>query len=71
MLDPNPETRFSSSECLKHEWFKVAKELENDEEKDCLDITIVKNIKDFKAGSLFKKKAINVSNILITIFRFS
>mmetsp|Transcript_23545 Transcript_23545/g.20897 ORF Transcript_23545/g.20897 Transcript_23545/m.20897 type:complete len:216 (-) Transcript_23545:7-654(-) len=60
MMDQNQHTRLSAAECLEHEWFKVAQELENSEQNDGLDVQVVKNIKDYKAGSLLRKKAINI-----------
>ena len=55
MLDPDQHTRYTASECLNHKWFKVAEELENDEERDVLDSHIVRNIKNYKAGSFLRK----------------
>lgn len=60
MLDVNPKTRYSISECLDHAWFKVVKEIKNDEQKDPLDNNVLRNLKDFRSGSALRRKAMNV-----------
>jgi Ca2+-binding EF-hand superfamily protein len=45
---------------LKHKWFKCAGEFKNDDDKDPLDLDILKNLLAFKGSSRLKKAAMNL-----------
>lgn len=59
MLEADTKKRYTAEQCLKHEWFKVAKEMVNDE-KDALDPEILSNLANFKGSSSLKKAAMNL-----------
>jgi len=60
MLEVNTKKRFNAEQCLKHSWFKVAKNMKEDEELDPLDPDILENLTNFKGSSRFKKAAMNL-----------
>lgn len=59
MLEIDTKKRYTAEQCLKHDWFKVAKEM-IDDEKDPLDPQLLHNLSTFKSSSKLKKAAMNL-----------
>jgi len=60
MLEVDTKKRYSAEKCLKHKWFKIAKELKDDGSKDALDADMLENLMKFKGTSTLKKAAMNL-----------
>ena len=60
MLDGDPKTRYSATDCLNHNWFKMNQVSVKDPNKESLNPNILKNILKYKSVSVLRRKAMNV-----------
>ena len=57
MLVVNPKKRLSAAEAIKHPWFNIVKDMEEDQK---LSKEVLDRFKNFRGVSQFKKAAMNV-----------
>lgn len=61
MLVKDPKKRLSAVQVLQHSWFsKFAENQVVSDEVDRLDVACFQKLRDYKAGSYFKRAAMNI-----------